>query len=240
MRGEGRPRAPVARILRALAAAHPDARCGLRHRNAYELLVACVLSAQCSDATVNRVTPDLFARFPAPEAMAAAAPEEVEPYIARCGLHRTKARHLVAACRALVQEHGGAVPRDREALERLPGVGRKTAGVVLATAFGEPALPVDTHVFRVANRLGLVRARSPEEAEAQLMARIPRRLWISAHHWLIHHGRRYCHARRPRCGVCPLAGLCAAHAGQSMVVAGQAAARAAAGPGPGNPASGPQ
>ncbi len=204
----GAGRVPTRRILAVLAETYPDARCALDYRNPYELLVAAILSAQSTDRLVNRITPALFARFPDPASLAAADPAEVERYIARCGLHRTKARNLVAACRLLVAEHGGEVPRSREALERLPGVGRKTANVVLSNAFGVPAIAVDTHVFRVANRLGLAQARTPLETERQLMRRIPRRLWSAAHHWLIHHGRRVCRARNPLCHLCPLRDLC--------------------------------
>lgn len=202
------PRVAVGRILEALAAAYPDARCALVHDNPYQLLIATILSAQCTDKLVNRITPRLFERYPHPAGLAASDPAEIEPYIKECGLYKTKARNIVAACRALVAEHGGEVPGEREALERLPGVGRKTANVVLSNAFGVPALAVDTHVFRVANRLGLAAARDPEGTERQLLKRIPRRLWSPAHHWLIHHGRQVCAARNPRCHLCTLPPYC--------------------------------
>lgn len=201
-------RVPTRRILDVLARTYPDARCALRYRNPYELLVATVLSAQSTDRLVNRITPGLFARFPGPRELAAADPAEVAECIRECGLYRTKARNLVAAARRLVEEHGGEVPRDRAALERLPGVGRKTANVVLSNAFEVPAIAVDTHVFRVANRLGLAEAGDPLETERQLMRRIPRRDWSAAHHRLIHHGRRVCRARNPLCHLCPLEDLC--------------------------------
>lgn len=204
------PRAsvPVRRILAALARAYPDARCGLVFSNPFELLVATILSAQCTDSTVNRVTPRLFASYPTPADYCHLTPGELEGHIKECGLYRVKARHILAVCRILVDEHGGRVPADREALERLPGVGRKTANVVLSNAFGVPAIAVDTHVFRVANRLGLADGRDPLTVEKQLMERIPRRLWSQAHHWLISHGRQVCHARQPRCGECCLRSIC--------------------------------
>lgn len=198
----------VEAILDELARIYPDAGCALRYRNPFELLVATILSAQCTDSTVNRVTPALFSRFPTPQAFAEAAPEEIMEHIRECGLYRTKARNIRAACRILVDRHDGRVPADREALERLPGVGRKTANVVLSNAFGIPAIAVDTHVFRVAGRLGLVAARDPLQAERQLMQRIPRERWSQAHHLLIRHGREVCRARRPRCSACTIASWC--------------------------------
>ncbi len=205
-------RIPTRRILDVLARTYPDARCGLHYRSPFELLVATILSAQSTDRLVNRITPRLFARFPGPRELAAADPAEVEGYIQECGLFRTKARHLVAAARKLVEEHGGEVPGDRGALERLPGVGRKTANVVLSNAFAVPAIAVDTHVFRVANRLGLAEAEDPLETERQLMRRIPRREWTDTHHRLILHGRLVCRARNPLCHLCPLRDSCR-HAG---------------------------
>lgn len=216
-------RVPARRILDVLARAYPDARCALDFRNPFELLMATVLSAQSTDRLVNRITPRLFARFPDAAALAQADPTEVEAYIRECGLFRTKARNLVAAARRLVEEHGGEVPCDRGALERLPGVGRKTANVVLSNAFEVPAIAVDTHVFRVANRLGLAEAGDPLETERQLMRRIPRRDWSAAHHRLIHHGRRVCRARNPLCRLCPLEDLCRhARAGSRASAAGSA------------------
>jgi endonuclease-3 len=202
-------REKAAEVLARLEGMYPDAiTTALDHRSPFELLVATVLSAQCTDKRVNMVTPALFARFPDARALAAARVEEVERLIATCGLYRTKARNLVAAARALLERHGGEVPGAREALEALPGVGRKTASVVLAVAMGEPALAVDTHVHRVANRLGLARTRKREETEAALTAAIPRALWSTAHHRLIEHGRTICKAVSPRCAECPLLDLC--------------------------------
>lgn len=200
--------ARVQRILTGLAGTYPDARCALEHRNPFELLVATVLSAQSTDKKVNEVTPRLFARYATPEQFASLEPADLHPYVQQLGLFRNKSKHLVELSRKLVSEHGGQVPPEREALEKLPGVGRKTANVVLSNAFGIPAIAVDTHVFRVANRLGLAQARAPEETERQLMSVIPRRLWSPAHHWLIHHGRQVCNAKRPLCHACPLSDDC--------------------------------
>ena len=170
--------------------------------------MAVILSAQCTDVRVNMVTPALFERYPSVEAMAAAEPADVEPYIKTCGLFTTKARNLVAASRMIVERHGGRVPNTMEALLELPGVGRKTANVLLAVGFGGDAIAVDTHVFRVANRTGLAHGKTPAQVEQQLMQVVPRREWSRAHHWLIHHGREICHARNPECVRCILVDLC--------------------------------
>jgi endonuclease-3 len=226
-RGGRLPRVPVRKILAELAAAYPEARTALHFANPFQLLVATMLSAQCTDKTVNAVTPALFARCPTPADVAALPVEELGAMIRRCGLWRSKARHIHDACAILAAEHGNAVPADRAALVRLPGVGRKTANVVVSNAFAIPAIAVDTHVFRVANRLGLAAARTPEETERQLMRRIPRRDWARAHHWLIWHGRRVCLARSPRCPACVLLPHCPT--GRRLhpeLAAGSAAARA--------------
>ena len=194
-------------ILAALEQAYPDAGPELHFTNPYETLVATILSAQCTDKQVNKVTPAVFARWPDATAMAGASLDELFPMVKSCGF-RTKASNIIAACRQIVEKHGGQVPDTLEALTALPGVGRKTANVVLANAFGVPAFAVDTHVFRVSNRLGLVDAETVEEAEQQLMKCTPKSDWCRAHHWLIWHGRRVCKAQRPLCGECPLASLC--------------------------------
>lgn len=198
----------VDRIFSCLASIWPDPKPALKFTNPFQLLVATILSAQSTDEQVNRITPALFARYPDAAALAAARVEEVEEYIKGCGLYHNKARHLVAMARQLQERHGGEVPRQREELEALPGVGRKTASVVLSNAFGEPALAVDTHVFRVANRLGLVRAKNERETERQLTALLPPESWGQAHHWLIFLGRTWCQARKPRCQECPVASDC--------------------------------
>lgn len=178
----------------------------LRYRNPFELLVAVILSAQCTDERVNRVTPALFEAFPTAEALAAAEPEDVFPYIRSVSYPNNKARALVEAARRIVEVYGGEVPRERAELMTLRGVGRKTANVIVAVAFDEPALAVDTHVFRVANRIGLVEdAPTPRAVEEGLARVIPREAWAEAHHLLILHGRYTCQARRPRCERCPLA-----------------------------------
>ncbi len=196
-------------ILEILEDLYPNPTTALTHSNSYELLVATILSAQCTDERVNMITPALFAAFPTPHALAQASFEEVAPYIKSAGLWQTKTRNLIRTAQLLVTEHDGEVPRTREELESLPGVGRKTASVVLANAFGIPAIAVDTHVFRVANRLGLAKASNTYQTELQLMEVIPQDKWIDAHHWLILHGRALCKARRPECESCPLQSYCA-------------------------------
>ena len=198
-----------AKILDALESLYPDAKCALVHSNAFELLVATILSAQCTDERVNMVTARLFQKYKTPEDFARLKAAELEEEIKELGLFRNKAKNIIAMCQKLLTEHGGEVPQDRESLESLPGVGRKTANVVLSNAFDVPAIAVDTHVFRVANRLGLVEdAPNPLAVEKQLMENIPRERWSRAHHWLIHHGRRICEARKPKCGACPLLPYC--------------------------------
>jgi endonuclease-3 len=167
-----------------------------------------MLSAQCTDARVNLVTPALFRMYPDAAAIAALEPRDLEPLIMTCGLFKTKAKNIVAASRLLVAGHGGRVPQTMAELLELPGVGRKTANVVLAVAFDQAAIAVDTHVFRVANRLGLTKSTNPVQTELQLMKLVPEADWSDAHHWLIHHGRAICHARKPLCAQCPLRALC--------------------------------
>ena len=196
------------RILEELLRLYPDAKPALHFDNPYQLLVAVILSAQCTDVKVNLVTPALFAAYPNAAALAAATPEEVEPFIKTCGLYHNKAKNLVLTGKALVDRFSGEVPADHDALESLPGVGRKTANVVMSCAFGEDAIAVDTHVFRVTNRLGLADASDVLQTEKQLMQNIPKDQWSRAHHWLIFHGRRVCHARKPECEACTLRELC--------------------------------
>ena len=195
-------------IFERLAAANPAPKGELKYVNPFTLLVAVVLSAQTTDAGVNKVTPALFAIADTPEKMAALGVERLAERIKTIGLYRTKAKNVIALSRAIVERHGGQTPRDREALEALPGVGRKTANVVLNTAFGEPTLAVDTHVFRLANRLGIAPGKTPREVEDELMRVVPARFLLHAHHWLILHGRYVCRARLPLCGICVLVDLC--------------------------------
>jgi endonuclease-3 len=211
---DDRPGSPgdARKIARALARLYPDADCALRHGNPFELLVATILSAQCTDARVNQVTPALFARYPDAAALAAARPEELEALIRSTGFFRAKARSLIGMARGLVERHDGQVPADLDALTVLPGVGRKTANVVLGTAFGIPSgVVVDTHVKRLAFRMGLTRQTDPEAVERDLQTAIPRSGWIALSHRLIRHGRTVCAAIRPRCDACELRALCPRH-----------------------------
>lgn len=204
-------RARKARALRIVSRLHelyPAATTALDHRGAFELLVATILSAQCTDARVNLVTPALFDRFPDAAALASADRAEVEALIHSTGFFRNKAKALVELGRALVERHGGEVPSTMEELVVLPGVGRKTASVVLGTWFGVPALPVDTHVTRLAGRLGLSVEEDPARIERDLAALVPREEWIGLAHGLVLHGRALCTARKPRCGECPVAPDC--------------------------------
>lgn len=195
-------------LLACLDEAYPDARCALEHADPFQLVVATILSAQCTDARVNLVTPELFAKYPTPASLARADIADLEALIHSTGFFRNKARNLIGMGRALVDRHDGAVPSDAKALAALPGVGRKTANVVLANAFGIPALAVDTHIFRVARRLELSSGNTPEKVEADLCRLFPKDTWIPLHHQLIWHGRRICDARKPGCGVCALRSLC--------------------------------
>ena len=191
-----------------LRAAYPDAKCALDHEDPFQLVVATILSAQCTDARVNLTTPALFKRYPDAAALAEAKLPELEGLIRSTGFYRNKAKNLLGLGQALMAKHGGKVPPDPAELAALPGVGQKTANVVLANAFGVPALAVDTHIFRVARRLGLSGAKTPEKVEEDLCRRFPREDWIELHHQLIFLGRRTCDARKPDCGACALLGLC--------------------------------
>ena len=203
------PKAQARRVLRELVKIYPTVVCGLLYRNAFELLVATVLSAQCTDARVNKVTPDLFDRFPDPEALAIADVLEVERMVYTTGFFRAKARNLVSLAVSLVENHGGIVPAKLDDLTALPGVGRKTAHVVLGNAFSiASGVVVDTHVKRLSFRLGLTGQTDPVAIERDLAAIIPRKHWVDFSHRLIAHGRTTCLAIRPRCGTCPLGSIC--------------------------------
>lgn len=195
-------------ILGILATTYPNPTTELRHESPFQLLIATILSAQCTDERVNIITAKLFHDHPTVESMAELQVDEIGEYIKSAGLWQSKARNIHATCGEILHRHGGQVPRTMEELTALPGVGRKTANVVMSVAFGIPAIAVDTHVFRVANRLGLAHARTPEQTEQQLMTTIPEENWSDAHHWLIYHGRRVCKARKPLCDQCPLQHLC--------------------------------
>ena len=213
MRGaEARPindKSHARRVCAGLKRAYPEAICALTHANPYELLVATILSAQCTDARVNMVTPELFRRFPDPARLSAALPVDLEALIRSTGFFRAKARNLLAMANQVVDRHDGEVPNDLDALTALAGVGRKTANVVLGTAFGiATGIVVDTHVKRLAKRLGLTKKNTPEQIERDLMQIVPRSQWVDLSHRLIQHGRRVCVARRPRCDDCSLATIC--------------------------------
>jgi endonuclease-3 len=198
----------VAEVVERLAGVYEDEGTALVHENVWELLIAVVLSAQTTDVSVNKVTPELFRRWPDAAALAAADVAEVESVIRTIGLYRTKAANIVRLSKELLDKHNGVVPGDFDLLTTLPGVGRKTANVVLAFGFGQERMPVDTHVFRVANRIGLCAEPTPEKTEFALVRRIPKGRLSASHHFLIWHGRRVCHARGPACTDCTIADLC--------------------------------
>jgi len=202
-------KARTGEIIEVLQKTYPTAHCALEHEDAFQLLVATILSAQCTDVRVNLVTPAFFARYPTPGALAAAEREDVEELIRSTGFFRNKSKSLIGMAQALVAEHGGEVPRTMESLRALPGVGRKTANVILGNAFGiNEGVTVDTHVTRLAGLLRLTRHQLPEEIEQDLMALFPREQWTMLSHLLIWHGRRVCIARRPRCEACVVNELC--------------------------------
>ena len=195
-------------IFVALQERFPDARCELVYHTPFELLIATILSAQCTDERVNLVTESLFAETNTPEGIISLGQTQLELKIRSLGLFHNKAKNILAACKVLVEEHEGRVPSDLELLRRLPGVGRKTANVVVSNAFGLPAIAVDTHVFRVAHRLGIVQGKTPDKVEEELMQIFPQDRWSLVHHLLIFHGRRICTARKPLCNECPVAQVC--------------------------------
>ena len=198
----------VQAVIDALGQQHPGADTELRYANAFELLVATILSAQSTDAGVNRATPALFARYPDAAALAAAAQEEVEQLVLSTGFYRQKAKAIIGMAHGLVARHGGQVPASMDALVKLPGVGRKTANVVLNIAFGVPTIAVDTHIFRVSNRTGIAPGKNPLEVEQKLLKFVPAQFHLHAHHWLILHGRYVCKAMKPDCPNCLIRDLC--------------------------------
>ncbi|MDF9408963.1 MAG: Endonuclease III [Pelotomaculum sp. PtaB.Bin013] len=198
----------IGKILNILATVYPDAGTALIYKTPFELMVAAILSAQCADKQVNRVTARLFKKYNTPQEFAALSQEDLAEEIKGCGLYRNKSKYIIEASRELVKRYGGTVPRNRSELESLPGVGSKTAGVVSGVIYGSSALPVDTHVHRIAHRLGLSRASNPRKVEEELAGHIPPHQRMAAHHRLIAHGRKVCLARRPACGNCHLVEFC--------------------------------
>jgi len=198
-------------MLASLEEQYGDTTTALRYSSPFELLIAVILSAQCTDTRVNIITARLFPTYNSPEKILALGQQKLEEYIRDCGLFRSKARNIMATCEILCRDYSGQVPTTFAELVKLPGVGRKTANVLLSQLFNIPAIAVDTHVFRVANRLRLATGDTPQSVEEGLMRIIPREKWGSAHHWLIWHGRKVCKARNPDCGICSLAALCPSH-----------------------------
>jgi endonuclease-3 len=201
-------RARARRLVRWLARAYPDAYCALRHENPLQLLIATILSAQCTDARVNLVTPTLFKKYPDAKALADADLDELQRAIQSTGFFRSKARNIIACCKRLVEQYGGQVPGTMEELVQLTGVGRKTANVILGNSFALPGIPVDTHVGRLSRRLGLTTHHDPVKVECDLMGLIPAREWIDFGHRMIFHGRQVCHSRKPDCAACGARDLC--------------------------------
>ncbi|WP_427338775.1 endonuclease III [Caloranaerobacter sp. DY30410] len=204
----GLTKGEIKEVLKILQELYPNAKSELNYSNAFELLIATILAAQCTDKRVNQVTEELFKKYKSPEDYIKLTEEELGEMIKSCGFYRNKSKNILKACEILIKEYNGEVPDSREELVKLPGVGRKTANVVLSNAFGKDAIAVDTHVFRVSNRIGLASSDNVYDTERDLMRNIPRRLWSDAHHWLIYHGRRVCKARKPKCEICPLTRYC--------------------------------
>lgn len=196
------------KILEILEEHYPDAKPALRFTTPFELLIATMLSAQTTDKQVNKITEKLFKKYNTPEEFADMEQQELEQHIKGCGLYKNKSKNIINASKMIISQFDGKVPETREELMRLPGVGRKTANVVISNAFGKDAIAVDTHVFRVSNRLGLADSKNVGQTEKQLMENIPKSKWSKAHHWLIYHGRQICTARNPKCDKCPLSQYC--------------------------------
>jgi len=201
-------KAQIAELIEIMRKIYPEAECALVHEDRFQLLIAVVLSAQTTDKSVNQVTPALFGRYPDAAALASAQAEDLEEILKRIGMYRTKAKNIIALSKMLMEKHGGQVPGDYDLLTELPGVGRKTANVVLSVGFGEPRIAVDTHVFRLANRIGITAEKNVLDTELSLMKAIPREYWIMMHHALIWHGRQVCSARNPKCSECAIESLC--------------------------------
>ena len=198
----------IEKILKVLSETYPDAKCALNFNSPYELLISTILSAQCTDVRVNLVTEELYKEYNTPEKIISLTEEELGEKIRSCGFYKNKSKNILGATRSIIKDHCGKVPDTMEELIKLPGVGRKTANVVLSNAFGVPAIAVDTHVFRVSNRLGIAKGDTPEQVEKGLMENVPRDMWSDTHHYIIWHGRQICKARKPNCEECPLAPYC--------------------------------
>ena len=198
----------IKQILDILETTYPDARCALNHDNTFQLLIAVALSAQTTDKSVNKVTPLLFDKYQKPKDLADADQKDVENIIRTIGMYKTKSKNIIALSKKIQEEYMGKVPDNYDSLISLPGVGRKTANVVMSVGFGEERIAVDTHVFRVANRIGIAKGQNPLKTEISLMERLPKNRWSSSHHSLIFHGRECCHARKPDCNNCPINDLC--------------------------------
>lgn len=201
-------KAQIAELIEIMRKLYPEAECALVHEDRFQLLIAVVLSAQTTDKSVNQVTPALFGRYPDAATLASAQAEDLEEILKRIGMYRTKAKNIIALSKMLMEKHGGQVPGDYDLLTELPGVGRKTANVVLSVGFGEPRIAVDTHVFRLANRIGITAEKNVLDTEISLMKAIPREHWIMMHHALIWHGRQVCSAKNPKCSECAIESLC--------------------------------
>lgn len=214
------PKTEITEVLRILKKEYGNTGTALKFRDPFQLLVSTMLAAQSTDKQVNKITRDLYRDFPDPESFLTLSVPELEEKIKSIGLYRNKAKNILATARMLVEQFGGKVPQSREQLVKLPGVGRKTANVVLSVGFNHDAIAVDTHVFRVSNRIGLAEAPTVEKTEQQLMENIPKKDWSDAHHWLIWHGRRVCRAQNPRCEVCPVAEFCRFYRGSAQVRGG--------------------
>lgn len=198
----------INKIIQILSEIYKGAKCGLDYRTPYELLIATVLSAQCTDERVNIITSELFKKYNTPESMTKLSQEELGHLIKSCGLFRNKSKNILEASKDIINNYGGSVPDTFEELVKLKGVGRKTANVVLSNAFNTPTIAVDTHVFRVSNRIGIAKGKTPNKVEDELMRVIPKEKWSEMHHYLIWHGRKICKARKPQCETCPIAPYC--------------------------------
>lgn len=203
------------KVLDILSKVYGGAKCGLDFKTPFELLISTILSAQCTDERVNIVTKELYKEYNTPEAIVTLTEEELGEKIRSCGFYKNKSKNILGCCRMILEKHGGEVPRTMEELIELPGVGRKTANVVLSNAFGVPAIAVDTHVFRLSNRIGIAKGKNVDEVEQKLMKNIPRDMWSDAHHYLIWHGRKICNARKPKCEECPIVQYCEYFNGKS-------------------------